>query len=64
MNKKNPRIRKNNKKIKQNKKTYNQNEISDLEEEKWIKQLESQKTNSLLKKMDSIEKVNDSENFW
>ncbi len=56
--------KKNNKKIKQNEKTYNQNEISDLEEEKWIKQLESQKTNSLLKKMDSIEKVNDSENFW
>ena len=46
------------------KKTYNQNEISDLEEEKWIKQLENQKTNSLLKKMNSIKKENDLENPW
>ncbi len=41
-----------------------QNEISDLEEEKWLKQLENQKTNSLLKKIKSKKETNTVENPW
>ena len=62
--KKENRNKKEDKEKQEDKKTYNQNEISDLEEEKWIKQLENQKTNSLLKKMNSIKKENNLENPW
>jgi Ca-activated chloride channel family protein len=41
-----------------------QNEISDLEEKKWLKQLENQKTNSLMKKMKSTKDNNNSSNPW
>ena len=41
-----------------------QNEISDLEEKKWLKQLDNQKTNSLMKKMESSGENNNSENPW
>ena len=40
------------------------NEISDLEEEKWLKQLENQKTNSLMKKMESKKETNTLYNPW
>lgn len=41
-----------------------QNEISDLEEKKWLKQLENQKTNSLMKKMKSSKEDDSSTNPW
>ena len=47
-----------------NQKTANQNEISDLEEDKWLKQLENQKTNSLMKKMESKKEDNNSYKPW
>ncbi len=47
-----------------NQKTANQNEISDLEEDKWLKQLENQKTNSLMKKMESKKEDNNLYNPW
>ena len=45
-------------------KITNRNEISDLEEEKWLKQLENQKTNSLMKKMEYSKDSNSLENPW
>uniref|UniRef100_UPI004048DEAF VWA domain-containing protein n=1 Tax=Aliarcobacter sp. TaxID=2321116 RepID=UPI004048DEAF len=42
-----------NQRDKEEKKETKKNEISDLEEERWMKELENQKTNSLLKKMES-----------
>ena len=46
-------------------KVSSKNEISDLEEEKWFKQLKNQKTNSLLKKVESQKKENNNlENPW
>lgn len=41
----------------------NQNVMSDYEEQKWLKQLENKKTNSLLKKMESS-KEDSSSNPW
>ena len=54
-------------KDKQNKKdtqVKKQNEISDLEEQKWLKQLDNQKTNSLMKKMESKIQNSNSQNPW
>lgn len=52
-----------NDKNKSTEKPISENEISNLEEEKWLKQLEEQKTNSLLKKMKSSDE-NSSQNPW
>ena len=55
----------NNQKNQLDKKVSNKSEISDLEEEKWFKQLENQKTNSLLKKIESQKEENNNlENPW
>jgi len=53
-----------NKEAKNKEEIKNPNEISDLEEEKWLKQLENQKTNSLMKKMHSKREINTLENPW
>jgi Ca-activated chloride channel homolog len=62
--KKEDKKKKQDKKDSKKEKSFNQNEISDLEEEKWLKQLENQKTNSLLKKMETQKKENDILNPW
>ncbi|MBU3015670.1 VWA domain-containing protein [Poseidonibacter lekithochrous] len=52
------------KKEQKNLKPAKPHEISDLEEQKWLKQLENQKTNSLMKKMESKKETNTLENPW
>lgn len=49
---------------KENRKDIDESQISNLEEEKWLKQLENQKTNSLLKKMESSKENSSTLNPW
>lgn len=53
-----------NEKQKENRKDIDESQISNLEEEKWLKQLENQKTNSLLKKMESSKENSSTLNPW